>query len=361
MMIKSGLGDCSCRDHCTGENRIVDKRFAAFAPSCRSSWSVCVLLISAVASCWCQGIVGDPPPAENFTIVQHLGNAPDLSSYGIQPLASVWQTRLFTSCTDDTPFDTPRLKMELDRVDKSPIPTMLDIECWNLWNDADYPKNLSRMRNVLAAVRKARPDMQFGFFGIIPPTAWRWTTLDVNSPAFKQRWKTVNQKGGRDFVPYVDALFMDLYTIVPDSARWEAYASMVLQTARQFNKPAYCLLWPQYYDLDQRGERGPYLEPSYWRLELDTCYRYADGIVLYDEPRGKKWDPNAPWWQETLSFLQTHGWVRSKATSSVSQVEGPSQRDAGSEQFSSHRLSYLYGPAIFLANRSFNPTASHFR
>ncbi len=286
---------------------MVERRFAAFVPSSRASWSICALLVAAVTSGWCQGTVADPPPAKNFIIVQDLHNAPDLSSYGIRPLVILSSAQVFTSCTDDKPFDTPRLKMELEGVTKSPIPTVLDIDCGLLWEDADYSKNLSSLRNAIAAVRKARPDLRFGVFGAIPPTSWRWSKFNLNDPAFQQRWQKVNQKAKSDFVPYVDALFLDLYTIVPDPAVWEEYARMVLQTARGFNKPVYCFLWPQYYDLDQRGQRGPYLERSYWRLELDTCYKYADGIVLYDEPR-IKWNPNAPWWQETLSFLRTiHG------------------------------------------------------
>ena len=116
----------------------------------------------------------------------------------------------------------------------------------------------------------------------------------------------------RDLAPYVDAVFPSLYTLSRDSAAWEAYATMELQAARQFNKPVYCFLWPQYYS---HGQRGPYLDRAYWRLELDTCYKYADGIVLYDEPGDRSWDPGAPWWQETLSFVNSLSESQAEANS----------------------------------------------
>ena len=82
-----------------------------------------------------------------------------------------------------------------------------------------------------------------------------------------------------------------------------------LNAARAYGKPVYAFLWPRFHD-SNRLLGGRYIGDDYWRMELDTARRYADGIVLWggwDEGRPAQWDENAPWWRVTKGFLQEDG------------------------------------------------------
>jgi len=247
--------------------------------------------------------LGESGLAPKFIVVEALGYKDlNLTKYGVQTVALVGARWLIPSCVPGEPLEKTYLSTWPMIWQKGPVPTVLDVECWFLWDDASYPDSVAKLRKILAAARKARPGTKFGYYGLIPPTL-HWPSVNLDDETFQRQWDTVNENAISDFLPYVDAVYPSLYTYSTDSAKWEEYATMVLQTARRFDKPAYCFLWPRYYGLHRDG-MGPYLDRSYWRLELDTCYKYANGIVLYDSSQGKAWDPNAPWWQETLLFLQ---------------------------------------------------------
>lgn len=252
-----------------------------------------LLLTTAVAA----SAQGAP---HQFSVVQALGyKGLNLSKYGIRPLDIAWQGAVLPPGSDK-PYDTTTLRWNLASVHKGPIPTVLDVERWYLWDNAAYKSNTGKVLNVLSAVRKARPDLQLGLFSLVPPSMY-YPGVNLDDETLQRQWDTVTNNVMFDIVPHVDAVYPALYTYSADKDAWEKYALMQLQTARQFNKPVYCFLWPQYYSY---GKRGPYLDRSFWRLQLDTCRQYADGIVLYDEPQGKPWNPNAAWWQETMSFMQ---------------------------------------------------------
>src|SRR5262249_4133499 len=104
--------------------------------------------------------------------------------------------------------------------------------------------------------------------------------------------------------------FPSLYTYYPDQAGWVAYAKANLSEARRLapGKPVYCFLWPQYHDSSTLAYQ--FLPVDYWKLQLQTCRQYADGIVILGcvGKDGKMngwltWDDNAPWWQATIQFV----------------------------------------------------------
>ena len=128
--------------------------------------------------------------------------------------------------------------------------------------------------------------------------------MDTRQQQKKREWEKLNQKALSDFVPHVDAIFPSLYTFYDDSNGWEVYARQTLQAARGFNKPVYCYLWPQYHDSNKKLI-GKYMSVKHWRIELETCRKYSDGIVIWNYEPDHNWDPDAPWWKETLNFLKT--------------------------------------------------------
>jgi hypothetical protein len=48
-------------------------------------------------------------------------------------------------------------------------------------------------------------------------------------------------------------------------------------------KPVYFYLWPQYHD--GTSMQFQFIDGAYWKLELETPYHYANGIVLWSPSR----------------------------------------------------------------------------
>jgi hypothetical protein len=48
---------------------------------------------------------------------------------------------------------------------------------------------------------------------------------------------------------------------------------------------------------------GKYLPVDFWRCQLETLYKHADGVVIWGGYRCD-WQLNFPWWKETIKFLK---------------------------------------------------------
>ena len=236
----------------------------------------------------------------------HYKGGVDVSSFGVPRNPLIYEAFLLPSKTSDRIIEGDSLKKMLDELGEGPLPTVIDIERWSIYtdNDVEREKNREKLVKVVKDIRAARPGIKLGYYGLAPARTY-WPLVDDSKKADKQKWEYFNAKAVNDFVPYVDALFPSLYTLYGDQDGWKTYAEQTLQVAKKFGKPVYCYLWPQ-YNSGNSLLSGKYLPAEYWNLELETCYKYADGIVIWNHEPKKEWDPNAEWWQQTLKFLKSH-------------------------------------------------------
>ena len=47
-----------------------------------------------------------------------------------------------------------------------------------------------------------------------------------------------------------------------------------------------------------------FLPGDFWRMQLETANKYADGIVIWCCTGKQTWDDEAPWWLETQKFIK---------------------------------------------------------
>jgi hypothetical protein len=227
----------------------------------------------------------------------------DLTKDGVPEAQIIFESTLLPSAESDAMQPDTKLRAFAAGLKKGPIPIVIDIERWPA-NPADSSKraeHVHRLADVIDKLRSLRPDLRFGFYGVLPERVY-WPLVDSSRIQEEEQWQRYNRLAKVDLAPHVDAVFPSLYTFYPDEKGWERFAVRMLEAAHQFGKPVYCFLWPKY--VGEQAKNG-YLPRRYWRLELDTCHKYADGIVLYDESTDKDWDPSAPWWKETQDFLAT--------------------------------------------------------
>ena len=95
-----------------------------------------------------------------------------------------------------------------------------------------------------------------------------------------------------------------MYTFNDDQSAWAKRAQASAAEARALGpgKAVYFYLWPQYHD--GTPKQFQFIDGAYWKFQLETAYRYADGVVLWS-PSRYDWDDSTGWWTATQEFMHT--------------------------------------------------------
>jgi hypothetical protein len=239
-------------------------------------------------------------PEHPFVVFDGLlyAGKPDLRPQRLVPI--VWVGDLWGPGVSMDTVDEERVRAVFNRSRNAAGYYYLDIENWPLQSVSATKRreNAAKLARVIDIARQAAPAAHLGFYGILPGITY-WPLLR-HDDAYRQ-WLAVN----REMAPLaslVDAVFPSLYTFYDDLDGWRIYARQTLIEARRYGKPVYAFLWPEFHD-SSRALRGHEISREYWRAELDLCAELADGVVLWGGWR-RRWNENAPWWQETLAFMR---------------------------------------------------------
>jgi hypothetical protein len=185
-------------------------------------------------------------------------------------------------------------------------PIVLDIERMPLAGDRrTVAQRLSVLATLADWTREIAPGRIVGYFG--------YNTLTDVKPEFRDYAQALAR--------HVNAFFPQLYTDDDDRAAFARQADAEIREARGFgkDKPIYFYLWPQYNAHTPKQFR--WISRDYWRFQLETCYRKADGIVLWS-PQRFRWDVSSGWWSEIVSFVHRlpHGARKLKGPSIAGQT-----------------------------------------
>jgi len=177
-----------------------------------------------------------------------------------------------------------------------------DVENWYVSSVAQsvIDANIQKMVSTAEIARRTSPAMKFGIYNVAPQGTY-WPVVLKNTDALKM-WRDVNRRSAA-IAGKVDYLFPSLYTFYNDPAGWETAARGIMQEARQYGKPVYPFLWPEFHD-SNATLRGTKIPRDFWRRELEVCREYADGLVLWGGYT-QLWDEQADWWLETKLFMES--------------------------------------------------------
>lgn len=227
---------------------------------------------------------------------------PDIQQYGIKPLEDISHFWEKGESQEELPSES-RIKNIAVKRALGASHAFINIEHWPLKGEPDLVyKNIVKYRNAIEWVKEAIPETQVGLYSMFPGRDYWRATKGIGTPEYKQ-WQKENNALSTLAHSSVDIIFPSLYTFYPDKSGWVEYAIANIKEARRYGtgKPIYVFLWPQYHN-SNRLLRGQYIDKGFWKLQLLTAYKYADGIVIWGG-WNEKWNDTAPWWKGTKEFM----------------------------------------------------------
>ena len=264
----------------------------------------------------------EPDPKPSFKIFENIRyrNGPDLRSIGMEPLKIHYEAAFFSDRQPQGAYQDLRSGQDyplpdLSRVAavarSSPAVSCVDIErYWNNWqkngDEEIDPRAIDTYETICTAYDDALPrGHQYGLYSTLPLRSY-WPVIN-NSMG---RWRDTNT----DMMAVgdlVDMTFPSIYTFYTDSDqdqnRWIIYAIEQIKEAKRIapGKPCYPFLWPTFHSGNDAFKGKP-VPPAYFRKQLDTCRKYADGVVIWTLSRNKNIDFRdiPPWWVELKDFAQ---------------------------------------------------------
>lgn len=256
-------------------------------------------------------------------------NKPDLSSYGLLPIRVAYTAELWGRSVTNEP-DEAAVKKVARSADPR-VPLLLDVEHWDVQDDAVAEGNIDRLVRMVTWVREANPSVKVGFFGLAP-IANGYLELNyaraLNEPGFPQadafrraytELQSDNERMAR-LAAVVDFVYPVAYTHMALGGgeavylrTWDTATQNAITEARKYSKPVYVFLWPQFYDVQAaRGNQGPrsdhaFLPAQVWQHELAHVKALsADGVVIWGASKYRRagWRDEDPWWAATQAFLE---------------------------------------------------------
>lgn len=233
---------------------------------------------------------------------------PNLKSYGLKPITVIYPNFMWqgNKVPNDTSLpDRDRISTFVQLAGQTSNILVIDIEHWDVTGGpTTVSESVQRYRTVMNWFKASGgPALKIGVYGVAPIRDY-WDALSGEGSSRYVDWQKHNNAVA-PIADLADVLFPSLYTFYDDQKGWQTYAIAQIREARRYagGKPVYVFLWPQYHGSNKKLG-GTFLPAGYWRMELETARKYADGIVIWCCSTQQTWNDDAPWWLQTKAFLK---------------------------------------------------------
>jgi len=218
-------------------------------------------------------------------------NTPDLTNYGLRKFNMIYENSLLDNNSADKYNRNVRLinpkkfrQMATKAQQDADVPVCLDIESWKL-TDQDSKSSIPKYLSALSLYREYHPEAKVGLYA-------------------HTKFDELNKVS--------DIFYPSFYTYNNDSVKWKEKTIKEIERLRKLDssKPIYAFIWPQYIQNPSARQLGyTFVNADFWKFQLETLYKYADGIVIWSHYRGRNkeliyFNENMPWWQVTKEFTR---------------------------------------------------------
>lgn len=228
---------------------------------------------------------------------------PDLTPLGMSAIRVIYEDELWNKIGDNHEHPNIDKIASVARMLKPGSIACIDIECWPV-NDPKPDVARASIEKYLIVARifkKEAPSVRIGFYSVLPVRDHVRANGKKESTGFRQ-WQAENDTL-KPLAEIVDYIFPSLYTLSASPQYWRVFAEANIAEARRYGKPVYPFLWPEYHPGIGKLS-GQYIPKDFWELELEMCYRNADGLVVWGGWK-ELWEENAPWWVAAKKFLSS--------------------------------------------------------
>lgn len=226
---------------------------------------------------------------KNFPIYDNMAykEKPDTVKAGLVPSNVIYEAKIWPERRQaGTPPDRDAFQAVVRSEATNPGPLVIDIETISLRGPVEIARyNMETLAKLADWAHEAAPGKTIGFYS---------TNIFSDLPP-------ANIDTAKELAKHVDAFFPPMYSFDDDRARWEKRAQSAVAQSRELDakKPVYFYVWPQYHVGSARALR--YVDGDFWKFQLETAYKYGDGIVLWGS-NTYVWNPKSGWWAATEQF-----------------------------------------------------------
>lgn len=235
-------------------------------------------------------------------------NRPSFVEYGIHPLKVIYASALWPNkqARDGVPDLAVIAKLAEEFKSNNADILCLDIEHWSIQGN-NKNKNLEKYQKTIQLFKKSLKDSQIGYYGLMPERNY-WASMEDGKGKKNIIWQNTNIEHAAFAKSNLDVIFPSLYTFYNNQEDWAKFAIEHIKEAKKYGKPVYAFLWPLYHE-SNFWRKHEYIGNKYWRLQLETVFKHADGVVIWggwDFKNSKPfvWDEQSEWWQETKNFIK---------------------------------------------------------
>ncbi|QPD04787.1 MAG: hypothetical protein Nkreftii_002561 [Candidatus Nitrospira kreftii] len=182
--------------------------------------------------------------------------------------------------------------------------TIFDIEVWKVGldvNDKEAKASAEKYVTTLRKMRKHLPDRQLGYYGL-PVHRELKASLSPRSSGIYQSWQRRNDLL-QDLADELDVFYPSLYAFHNDPDKWKIYAREHISEARRLARKGQKIivfLWPEFHDRSRYS--GKRIDYKFWKLQLETAFKYADGVFIWDNDEFPFTDP--AWLSASRDFIK---------------------------------------------------------
>lgn len=241
---------------------------------------------------------------------------PNLYQHGIKPITVLYGQDFWKKNENNEylPSDD-KLKSLAKKHNIKSRYIVLDVEHWHVQGHPNRPwimeENSRKYISLFKKFKAYTPGSRVGYFGSILPISNYEKSISPTDSKLHNQWLSENKRMA-PLASLIDVAYPAAYTYSTDKALWEeSLLAHLAELKKYFKGEVYIFIWPQYFDHAPAPEdiRLKYIPADYWRFQLETIKKHADGIVIwggwdFDSWQPQTWNNEAEWWQETLSFLK---------------------------------------------------------